>query len=52
MGAKLVLDRGEIERLLRYYLSKIGYVEDPLLRERFLSYIRILEYILNNGRKR
>ena len=52
MGAKLILDRGEIESLLRYYLSKIGYVEDPMLRERFLSYIRILEYILNNGRKR
>jgi len=52
MGAKLVLDRGEIERLLRYYLSKISYVEDPLLRERFLSYIRILEYILKNSGKK
>ena len=48
---KLILDRRQIEELIEHYLKNLERTNNPLLRERFLSYIRAFNFVIRNGKK-
>jgi len=48
---KLVLDRRVISMLISYYNRILEETEDPIERMRAQCYLKVLNYIVKNGRK-